>query len=84
MTAALPFPAKCYPLRNLRDLAQSVANERAGCHESEATAWLLADVPPQVPETINIVSYPATAEWSREPDGPHLSFLTRSDATSLR
>ena len=45
---ALPFPASCHELRNLRDLARRIATA-TGCREVEAMEWLLADVRPPRP-----------------------------------
>lgn len=58
---ALTFPASCYPLRNLRDLAVRVA-QATGCQQSEAALWLLADVRPSLPGVLGVVSYPALVE----------------------
>lgn len=58
----LLFPATCYPLRNLRDLARQVV-WATGCRESEATEWLLADVRPEVPPTMAITSYSTLRQY---------------------
>ena len=65
---ALPFPASCYPLRNLRDLARHLAGA-SGCRESEAVEWLLADIRPELPSTLLVTSYPSLVEFARDPDG---------------
>lgn len=76
---AMPFPASCHPLRNLRDLARRVV-EATGCREVEAAEWLLADMRPQLPPVLLVTSYPSLVEVAREPDGepepaylPHVS-----------
>ena len=75
--APVPFPASCYPLRNLRDLARRVA-DATGCRESEAAEWLLVDVQPPTPLALLVTSYPSLVEVYRPPGGepdflPHVS-----------